>query len=286
MEHRAEPVELPAHSAIPCPTMSRPRDVPPVIRSQCSAQYLRNHTLKRAGVGARSAGTPPADPVVAVGLRPVGADRPVPAAGEDVDQLVLDQAVAHVGAVGHGGSAAERGQAKPISSRQPPAGRLDRRLVGPRMAAAGVGPQAAGMVFGDMPLLQQQTAERGRGRSRTGRDAAEPSRWTSSLGAVPTSRSSASTSTTVLDPIVHSRHLVSAPLPRLSRPARWPIRGRWATGGSRSWLSPPSGAAGYCRTAPGRRTCASSCWRPPTPSWPTASTCTTKRGGSREACAT
>ena len=38
---------------------SRPRHVapaclPPVIRAQCSAQYFRNHTLKRAGVAARS----------------------------------------------------------------------------------------------------------------------------------------------------------------------------------------------------------------------------------------
>src|SRR6185437_6439494 len=85
--------------------------------------------------------------------------RPVIAADEQMHHLVLDQAVADVGAVMRSQRELQLAIDAEFLAQPPPRRRRD-RLAGARMRAAGVGPQAAGVIFAERPLLQQHAPAR------------------------------------------------------------------------------------------------------------------------------
>jgi hypothetical protein len=85
--------------------------------------------------------------------------RPLIGAAECVDDLVLDVTIGDRGAI------LRREQRLDLATHahflgKPPMGRFNRRFVRPRVAAARIGPQPAGMVFFDIAAMNEHIADR------------------------------------------------------------------------------------------------------------------------------
>src|SRR5262245_57523051 len=129
-------------------TSGRPREFPPVIVDVdaepgriaigCSL-YVATHLLW-------------ADPCVAIRLAGIGPDLTAVEASETVDNLMLDQAVVEFGTIADNEKGHERAGNSHFLHQAPPR-RSIHLLSRPRVAAARVSPQTAGMIFVGVPAL-------------------------------------------------------------------------------------------------------------------------------------
>lgn len=93
------------------------------------------------------------------GLHEIGRNRTIMAAAKDMNDLVLAETIVECGLVLDDPQPLERAIEAHFLAEAPLCGRRD-RLSGPRMSAAGIGPQAARVVLGRGPLLQKLTSRR------------------------------------------------------------------------------------------------------------------------------